>query len=279
MKKFILKLLFTIFVVFSMLNSTQANQLNILVIPTKLFSVCDNYFCFPETSEIIAEDVISNLNTYDNFKVIDLASVRNILNNDEVLKNKTKHMLQNYESKDKIDFETLNELSNKIGVQHILLISTYTVTDKTELRRNLWEILEISNAFQIAYPFQFITNSVLVTPNNNVIWSGKYKKTVTDSNDLFISKNQAQATSQLEKIKQYSKYNIAQTISQNINRRLFPKEAKSTNINNPSINQNSTQMQFVPNALDNLIKPQMIKEIEEGHFNTADPNDDFIFTL
>lgn len=276
MKNFILKLLFTILIVFSVPCGTQANQLNILVLPTKLLSVCDNYFCFPETSEIVADDVINNLNTYKNVKAIDLASIRSLLSQNEDLKNKTNTMLKDFETNDKIDFEIINELANKIGVQNILLISTYTVTDKTSIRRSLWEILEIANAFQMAYPHQLVTNAVLTNANNSVIWSGKYTRTVTDSNDLFMSKNQAQATSQLEKIKQYSKFNIAQTISQNVNRILFPKESKSINLKKQPTEQD-TNMQFVPNALENLIKPQMIKEIEEGHFNTANPSDDYIF--
>ena len=40
----------------------SAEPFKVLVLPVDLFSVCDNYYCFPEVSEIIAEDVINNFN-------------------------------------------------------------------------------------------------------------------------------------------------------------------------------------------------------------------------
>ena len=276
MKKITLKLLFTIFTFLILPLQSQAVQFNVLVLPTDIFRVCDNYFCFPEPSEIVAQDVIQNLNSYKNISAIDLAEVRATFSQNSQLKSTAQSMLNNFEKTDKIDFQSLDQLSNAFGVKSIAIISSYATTDKSPNRRDLWEMLEISNAFKIAYPITLTTNAVLTdTVNNIVMWSSKYNKKVTNSEDYFIAKNQAQASSQLEKIKLYSKSNISQNISQNFHLRFFPKEVRTFTPSKSNAGQQE-QKQFVPNALEHLINPNMIKELDDGNLNTSD---DFIFTF
>lgn len=276
MKKITLKLLFTIFTFLVLPLQSQAVQFNVLVLPTDIFRVCDNYFCFPESSEIVAQDVIQNLNSYKNISAIDLAEVRAKFSQNSQLKSTAQSMLNNFEKTDKIDFQSLDQLSNAFGVKSVAIISSYATTDKSPNRRDLWEMLEISNAFKIAYPITLTTNAVLTdTVNNIVMWSSKYNKKVTNSDDYFIAKNQAQASSQLEKIKLYSKSNISQNISQNFHLRFFPKEVRTFTPSKSNAEQQE-QKQFVPNALEHLINPNMIKELDDGNLNTSD---DFIFTF
>lgn len=276
MKKITLKLLFTIFTFLVLPLQSQAVQFNVLVLPTDIFKVCDNYFCFPEPSEIVAQDVIQNLNSYKNISAIDLAEVRAKFSQNSQLKSTAQSMLNNFEKTDKIDFQSLDQLSNAFGVKSVAIISSYATTDKSPNRRDLWEMLEISNAFKIAYPITLTTNVVLTdTVNNIVMWSSKYNKKVTNSDDYFIAKNQAQASSQLEKIKLYSKSNISQNISQNFHLRFFPKEVRTFTPSKSNAEQQE-QKQFVPNALEHLINPNMIKELDDGNLNTSD---DFIFTF
>ncbi len=276
MKKITLKLLFTIFTFLVLPLQSQAVQFNVLVLPTDIFRVCDNYFCFPEPSEIVAQDVIQNLNSYKNISAIDLAEVRAKFSQNFQLKSTAQSMLNNFEKTDKIDFQSLDQLSNAFGVKSVAIISSYATTDKSPNRRDLWEMLEISNAFKIAYPITLTTNVVLTdTVNNIVMWSSKYNKKVTNSDDYFIAKNQAQASSQLEKIKLYSKSNISQNISQNFHLRFFPKEVRTFTPSKSNAEQQE-QKQFVPNALEHLINPNMIKELDNGNLNTSD---DFIFTF
>ena len=276
MKKITLQLLFTIFTFLFLPLQSQAVQFNVLVLPTDIFRVCDNYFCFPEPSEIVAQDVIQNLNSYKNISAIDLAEVRAKFSQNSQLKSTAQSMLNNFEKTDKIDFQSLDQLSNAFGVKSVAIISSYATTDKSPNRRDLWEMLEISNAFKIAYPITLTTNAVLTdTVNNIVMWSSKYNKKVTNSDDYFIAKNQAQASSQLEKIKLYSKSNISQNISQNFHLRFFPKEVRTFSPSKSNAGQQE-QKQFVPNALEHLINPNMIKELDDGNLNTSD---DFIFTF
>ena len=258
------------------INSVHAIEFEILVLPADLFTICDNYFCFPEVSEIIADDVISNFSFYKNINTIPLSETRNKINSNPELKTQTQIMLNNFKNTEKIDFQTLSKLAQEFGVKSILLITTTTTTDRSAKKRDLWEVLEVASAFKTSYPYTLKTTAVLTDNVNNVImWSRKYNRTLSDKDGYFSAQNQAQAASQMEKIKYYSKSNVSQNISQNIHLRFFPKDVRTFTI--PQKEGEQEQKRFVPNALEHLIKPQMIKEIEEGQSNSLDPADDFIF--
>lgn len=275
--KRVAKFIFFIFVlIFTQLN-VHAVQFELLVLPTNLFSVCDNYFCFPEASEIVAEDVINNLSLYPNINTKSLAEVRNKLSNDTELKAKAQQVLEQYLNTDRINFTMLKDVADAFGVKSVLLISCYTINDKTTIRRNLWGVLEISSAFKISYPFELKTNAVLTDMVNNIVmWSGKYSKSVSDTFGYYSATNQTQALSQLEKIKQYSAGNIAQTISQNVFMRFFPREVRTFEIKRTDSSQEPAK-KFIPNALEQLSNPRIQKEFDSDKFEFSE--DDYIYTF
>ena len=276
MKKLGIKIIFTIFFALISMTKTYAIQFNVLVLPTDIFNVCDNYFCFPEPSNIAANYVIQDLEAYNTINTVSLADVRARLESKPALKQVTHDMLKNFEQTEKIDFQILTELSREFGVKSIIIISSYAITDRSATRRDLWEVLEISSAFKITYPFNLTTTAVLTdTVNSVVMWSNKYNKTVSDTNGYFLALNHAQAASHLEKIKQYYRNNVSKNVSQNVHLRFFPKDVKTFTVKN-SASEQTEEPTFVPNALDHLIKPQMIKELEDGNSNTTS-TDDFIF--
>lgn len=273
MKKIAFKILFVIFLLFFSIGKVNAVEFNVLVIPTDIFNICDNYFCFPEPSEIAANYVIQELGTYKRIKTIDLTTVRAKLNEKTDLKKSTQDMLKTFEQTEKISFETLKELSKEFGVKSVIIISSYAITDRSATRRDLWEVLEISSAFKITYPFNLTTTAVLTdTVNNTVMWSSKYNKTVSDSNGFFLALNQAQAASHLEKIKQYYKNNVSKNISQNVRLRFFPKGVRTIDVKKHSANEDDKPI-FKPNALEHLIKQPFINDIQEEN------EEDLIFTF
>ena len=277
MKRALYKLLLLIFILVFAPIKAHAVQFELLVLPTNLFSVCDNYFCFPEVSEIVAEDVIYNLKQYKNINTRALADVRAKLYIDSVLKTKTEDILKKYEETDRIDFQTLQEIAKAFDVKSVLLISCYAVNDKTTLRRNLWDVLEISSAFKISYPFELKTNAVLTDMVNNIVmWSGKYTKSVSDTFGYYSASNQTQAMSQLEKIKQYSSGSISQTISQNVFMRFFPRDVRTFTVKKTEQEMDAEPKKFIPNALEHLSNPRMQKEYDS---HLPEYSDDFIFTF
>ncbi|MBP3820647.1 hypothetical protein J6G99_03265 [bacterium] len=272
-----MKKIIFIFLFFEILfTGLKANaiEFNLLVLPTNLFSVCDNYFCFPEVSNIVAEDIIDNMTQYKNIHTISLAEVRKKLFQNPTLKHKTENVIGQFAKNEKIDFASLKDVTDAFGVKSALLITSYTINDKTTLRRNLWDILEVASAFGITYPFELKTSAVLTDNVNNIVmWSGKYSKEVSDSEGYYSAKNQTEAISQLEKIKEYSKNNVSQNISQNVFMRFFPREVRTFTVSKPKT-EAVEEKKFIPNALDKIYDPRMLKQ-----FNNTDTNGDIIFAL
>ena len=66
MKKIVFKILFTISILLTATGVANAVQFDVMVLPTDIFNICDNYFCFPEPSEIASEYIIQELNSYKN---------------------------------------------------------------------------------------------------------------------------------------------------------------------------------------------------------------------
>jgi len=277
MKK--IKLFLVIFAMLFSILKVQAVEFQLLVLPADLFSVCDNYFCFPEVSNIIAEDTINNFRSYPNIKTVELAQARSVLEKNSALKAKTESVLSQYRLNEKIDFNALKDIADAFGVKSVLLITGYATNDKVNSRRNLWNILEISSAFQITYPFELKTSAVLTDCVNNIVmWSGKYSKTVSDTEGFYSAANQTQAMSQLEKVKIYSHDNISQNISQNVFMRFFPRDVRTFDVAQKKENQ-TPQSKFVPNALEHLSDPHIRKQFEKGdsHIDYGDSAEEFIF--
>lgn len=254
----------------------HAVQFDLLVFPTDIFSVCDNYFCFPEVSNVIAEDVIYDLKKLNNINVIDLAFVRQTLYNNTDLKLKANRIIDSYSKNNKIEFQSLNDLAKAFGVKSVLLIDTFAINDMTTVRRNLWDTLEITSAFNITYPFELKTTAVLTDcVNSLVMWSGKYSKNVSDSFGYYNASNQTQALSQLEKIKQYSHNVVSKNISQSVYMRFFPKDVRTLKIKKTE----DASAKFVPNSLEHLSDPHIRKEFDNDSskkFRDFDL-DDFVF--
>lgn len=276
MKKIFFSFIFILTALFMPISKAHAYQFDLLVLPTNIFSVCDNYFCFPEASNIFADDIIKNLSVQQNINVKTLAQARDIFNQNPELKRKAQSVLNQYAANEKIDFLNLKDISDAFGVKSVLLITSYVTNDKVNSRRNIWDILEITSAFKTSYPFELKTSAVLTDSVNNIVmWSGKYNRTLSDSNDNFLALTQTQAMSQLEKIKQYSKDSISQTISQNVYMRFFPKEVRTFEISSKASKaEEENPKKFIPNALEQLSNPRMQKEFEQNHLNN-----DFKYTL
>ena len=76
MKKIFIKFLFILICFVSAACRTDAIQFDVLALPADLYSVCDNYFCHPEPSEIATNYVIQNLKTHNTINIPYLPEVR-----------------------------------------------------------------------------------------------------------------------------------------------------------------------------------------------------------
>lgn len=206
-------------------NCVGAESFKVLVLPVDLLNVCGNYYCFPEMSEIIADDVIKNFNSQGKILSPDLYAVRKKLSSDAKLKASAVNVLNKYKSSKSVDFTGLKLLSKAFDAKSVLLIDAEAVQQSTG--RSVWEVLEISTAFEIYNIYKMEIDAVLTDNVNDIVmWSGKYKRSLADNESRFWAVSTAQAESQLEKLKFYSKDIVSKDIAQNIMLRFYPKVTK-----------------------------------------------------
>ena len=135
--------------------------------------------------------------------------------------------LEKYKDTNKLDYEEIKKAGSAFSCKSVLIVSSYAVTNKNSKKRGIWEVLNISSAFDISYPYRLETSVVLLdTVNNLVMWSNNYSAKLGANDNIFAAKNYAQANAELEKIKLYSKTIVSSSASQNIMLRFFPKAVR-----------------------------------------------------
>ena len=197
---------------------------NVVVLPVDLFKVCANYYCYPDVSSIITDDVIESFNKTGRINSPSLYYVRKTLNSNPTVKDTVNNVLTGFKNNKNLDFAALKTIGRTFNANSVLLISNDIPIEGAYARRNYWEMLVLSTNFGISYPYEMETKVVLVdTYNDLAMWSCVYKKKVSDQNNMFSAPNASDTYAKLEYLKMYSKDILAKSISQNIYLRFFPK--------------------------------------------------------
>ena len=97
------------------------------------------------------------------------------------------------------------------------------------------------------------------------MWSGKYKRELADNENRFWAVNSAQANSQLEKLRFYSRDIVSRIISENVTLRFYPKVTKPVL---PATSVKTQETDFRPNPLGTSTKLQDDKDYGEIHSET-----------
>lgn len=221
--KILVKIILLLFIL-----AAPAQAVEVLVLPVDLTNTKENYYSFDEVSEIVSNDIIKEFNR-SNGKVTSpqLPEIRVKINNNSALKQDIENSLNLYKNKNSIDYESFKKVCQNFSCNKILLVSASAINNKNSIKRSIWEVLEISTAFDVSYPFRLETSVVLIdTENDIVMWSNNYSLKLSNNNNTFSAKNYAQANAELEKIKLYSKTAVAPSASQNIILRFYPKSIR-----------------------------------------------------
>lgn len=249
------------FVLFFMLTvlPVKAVSFDVLVIPADLFQTKENYYGFDEASEIFANDIIYNFGqTNGKIKSPDLYEVRRSFVANPQLKLTAQNALSQYKNDKTIDYSAFKTIGKDFKCNSILIVSSSVLTNKNSVKRGVWEVLDISSAFEILYPYRLETSVVLLDiVNDLVMWSNNYSTKLGSNSNVFSAKNYAQANAQYEKLDLYSKTVLAPSASQNIMLRFFPKTIRT--IEKETVNPSGGALRFERTLPD---KPQDLRPKE-----------------
>lgn len=234
-----MKNLFRVIILFIFLITAQAAHalsFNVVVLPADLMNVCENYYCYPEVSEIIANDLIRYFNNTGKVNSPSIQEVRRRLAANPSLRTSLQNALNTYRGTSEINFSTYKKIADMFSAKSVLLVSNSVAVENAYVKRNVWEILELSTVMDISYPYSMETDAVLLdTVNDLVMWSGSYTKNISDSNGNFSAPKASQSYSKYGFIQFYSRDIAAKTIGENVILRFFPKTI------NPVINPSSVK--------------------------------------
>ena len=282
MKRIFNKIVLSVIVLlFSTVISARAFVMfNVVVLPVDFFKVCANYYCYPEVSEIIAQDVIDNFNSTGRINSPSINAVRQKLAQDSSVKNYTNSILTRYSNDKSLDFAAMKIIAKAFNANSILIISNDVPVDGAYARRNVWEMLVLSTDFKITHPYSMETTAVLIdTVNDLVMWKGSFTKKITDNNDMFKAPNAADAYAKLEYFKLYSRDILSKNISQNVYLRFFPKVVDPQPIvDDPK--PEGAYFRFesdsdIPGLQNQLIQTQRAKYSDIPDFNSGDAYGDY----
>lgn len=237
----------------------SAATFDVLVLPVDVANVCNNYYCYDEVSNIIAEDVIANFNSSTSVSAPSLNTVRAKLYDNPTLKMTANSALNKFNKTNNLDMQSVKSISNAFGMKSVLLISSNVRTKNSDLRRGVWEILDFSSGFGVVYPFELETNAVLVdSVNGLVMWSGSFKKKLGNQNNQFKASSPSEASAKLEQLSMYSKAIVARSIAQNVILRFFPKT--SNPVVSPKSLENANPVSYfrmnIPDAPPSVMKEE-----------------------
>ena len=213
-----------LFVCLSINSAANAVTYNVVVLPADILRVCENYYCYPEVSEIVANDLIKYFNASNKIKSPTLAEIRRTLSGNQNLKTSVKASMDKFNSRGNVDFSAMKQLSKAFSANSVLLISNSVGTENSSMRRSVWEILELSSALNVSYPYSMDTDAVLLdTVNDLVMWRGGYSKVLNSSDGRSCSRKASQSYAKYAYLQAYSYDILAKTIAQNVILRFFPK--------------------------------------------------------
>lgn len=205
-------------------TTARAVTFNVVVLPADLFRVCENYYCYPEVSEIVANDIIGYFNVSDKIKSPSVAEIRKVLAQNPNVKTSVKSSVDKFNSRGNIDFQSMKQLSRLFGANSVLIVSNGVATENSAAKRTVWEILELSSNLNISYPYTMYTDAVLLdTVNDLVMWRGGYSKKLNSSDGSFTAQKASESYAKYGYMQSYSYDILAKTIAQNVILRFFPK--------------------------------------------------------
>ena len=202
----------------------SAVTFNVVVLPADILRVCENYYCYPEVSEIVAEDLVNYFNATGKIKSPTVTEVRRTLSQNPNVKPVVKSAADKYNLTGNIDYASLKQLARLFSANSVLLISNSVSVEGASRKRSVWEILELASGLNISYPFIMETDAVLIdTVNDLVMWRGGYTKGLNTSDGSFSAQKASQSYAKYAYLQSYSEDILSKAIAQNVILRFFPK--------------------------------------------------------
>lgn len=219
--RFLSKKIFYMLAIFFMLALKADARPVVAILSDNLKPVSTNYMVYPETSNLIAQDVANLININQRLKAL---PVCNSVSNAEK-REFDKQILQfvkEYQYTYNLNYDILRKISDDMGADYILLISTGLDVQSSFLKETVWNKFPIAGENCVNPHYRVITQVTLIDPKHELILLERgYSKSIASKEfDLAIPEF-SPSPSQLNKIKEFS-VKIANRVTPEVETELVP---------------------------------------------------------
>lgn len=216
MKK-ILRLFFILGLIILSIQTCNAQDNKVLVLPDNIDFSSTNYLVYPDSAIIFASDTINEIKKEGKLETVSMTEVRDTLRKNTKLHILTKNAIKEYKYNYNIPFVDFRAIAHAFSTNKVLIITSQTDIQNYFLRRTIWDYLNIPGAAVIDPAYKLSTYASLIDVDKElVIWEGTYYKNISSMESRIVAQNFAPATEQMEKIKGYSSLFLAPNIAKKV---------------------------------------------------------------
>ncbi len=220
MKKFVLLFLVLISVLINNPNEARAN-IDLLVIPDNLEVMGTKFAIYPESSELLAIEVLNYLKGA-NLNIPSISVVRSQFNSNSRLKTTAKTMLNRFKFSYAPDFVALKQIADSFHTDYICLITTNIDIQNYVLRRTFWDFLNIPGAAVIDPAYKLTTYIVLVSVNDEkILYEQKFNKMLKKVENRILMPELGPNYDVIQKIKMHYAV-VSPIVAQNVRMKIDP---------------------------------------------------------
>lgn len=199
------------------LSGTQVNaeQIRVIVAPVNEPTEVSSFSIYPNTSEFIANDVINELNKNLRFNVLDVSSTEQLLMSHKLYED-YRDFLKHYRNTGAIDQKLCGALYKELGIDKILLVSSYFSMQDMVLKRPILYKIGITEFEAIKSFYTLHVHTAMVDTQTFVIdFKENYKKRMNidnfDGTTNALNDN-SKVTNKLKKFSDLTSKSIAENV-------------------------------------------------------------------
>lgn len=213
-----------------------AKEYKVLVLPDTLMNKVNDYFVYPEASELVSTDVIRYLNNVPSFNAPQVSTVKSTVNKYPSLKANAVALMKNFKVNYNIDFEALSRLNMYFKADLALMVTSNIDVQNYFLRRTIWDALNIPGATVVDPAYRVSTQVYLIDiRNKRIMWQHTYQKLISSRESRMVAVDYSPQTEQMERVKTYSERFLAPQITQEMQLVVYNVDEFSNLNNHPEI--------------------------------------------
>lgn len=200
-----LALLFTNFAVFAQENNQKSpEKQSIVVISDRLERANEQYLIYPQVSEMVAAELINELNKEGVFTTTPLSEVREKLRSQKLIRSSNK-LLSDYRYTYDLNFGALKKIAKEFNTTNVLLVTGSLDTVSDFLKPTWWNFLNIPGENVVKTEYRLYTYIALVDLKSETItWQNTYHRQITAPEFALANATYSPDYRQLTKIKKSS---------------------------------------------------------------------------